>query len=335
MNNYVQNRLQRKISQDLGIPKADDETEKSWTERFVYSAIANAAYTSLWDIEEDADISVTHFKDCLKNQYSMFHDIFPIISEFTDDEISDFSEYIYGIYLNAGCFYHSAYRISPCIRTAEDYQNTVLLRGQSPNENIKMSGVGYYLENTKQASCVKNMWNISETTLGEEYSLLLQRGGWQKFDSNYGNCEFLNISKKAGAKYFINHPPEYSGISLMRMNLNGVKNYYLFRNDNEPQYLQLSDDETRNGEWLTIANAIWMKNGLRPGIYYQQGPELTTINIKYILPPSFRDFYLLYTWPVELKTYNNIFKRLMSNVVFPYFVDKLEQSGYSIIRQEN
>lgn len=333
MNNFVKDKLVEKISKDLSIRRPQNEAENAFLERLIYSVSANTAYTSLWDIKEDTDISVSHFKDRVEEEYRMLYEIYPNIHNFSDLDLGEFSDHIYELYRKTGCFYHSSDRISPCIRTEEAFNDITLLRGQSPDEKVSMSGAGYYIPKGSNHLETDNMWNIPETTLSETYDILLKRAEWKKFDLSYDNFEFLNLSIKPGTKYFVNRPKKYDTINLMRTTVKSERQYFLFRNDIEPLYAPLPKTMTVDKEWLTIANAIWEKNELKPGITYKVENDITTIKLRFLLPPALSDFYLLYTWPSELGDFSSMFERIMSNEVFAYFEDKLRKAGYTIIRR--
>ena len=107
MNKY--DKLLYKISEELGIYRGDNESEKSYKRRLIYSAVCQSAYASLFDEVEDAEcITMMHFNNRIKRTINAYREMYPEVWTTLDSEesLGAFNASIEKIFRNSGLFYN-------------------------------------------------------------------------------------------------------------------------------------------------------------------------------------------------------------------------------------
>ena len=90
--------LLNEIGQKLNIKRGVSEEKELWRQRIIYSAIGIMALVSLWDMEDEEPISITHFKHRIKRQIYAYQELYPEIMQRFMISAEELSQEMYDIY---------------------------------------------------------------------------------------------------------------------------------------------------------------------------------------------------------------------------------------------
>ena len=331
------------ISQSIGIIRGNNESYKNYLARLIYSICGRLALASLWDnyseeeyeYESTESISITRFKRRIETTLNSYIEIVPEIKDVFSDSIEDIKTEILDIYMKTGFFYHTPKRIIPCNDCVCQADRFYLFRGSFLDKDLKMSGLGFYSNESYDLEYNKNIsetFNLSTHKLDEYIKYLISDANWVKANS-LNEYEFLVTDLKINNKYWINYPIKLSYPSLMRSIEKGKRIYYLYYfKGNEAYISRLPSWRTTAEEYLAISNSILFSYSNLPPIKYRNEGNLVDINLKYLLPPAEMNFLKLYSWPRYM---NNVskskFHRTTNPVLFRIIKSHLKNLGYKFM----
>ena len=164
------NQLIRIIGKQLNIPITDGSKSVC---RIIYSVAGQIALSSLWDGEEGNNyVSVRHFKKRISDILDAYESVCPETRTLLPDDNDRLCEEIFSIYLRCGFFYHSPHRVSPATVSISGSDGVILHRGFSPDENLYMSGLGFYsIGNSFEGKSIAQMFGLQEQNF-ENFALL-------------------------------------------------------------------------------------------------------------------------------------------------------------------
>lgn len=328
MNKY--GGLMRNIAQEMNISRGNSESEESYKSRIVYSAIGRISLASLYDDDNDENISVQHFRKRTETLYDAYLSMYPEINRVFTAEADNFSQEVYDIFLNAGCIYHEPNRITASsFRTAQS-NGIIFSRGTPLSRKIYLSGLGEYLpaKSKEDSVTVPELFGLQRLSLSEL---------WQKTSANIhlseinppANFEYLRKIPPFSRGYFTDQPDKDGKISIMRTGLNGSRLYYFYTyKDDKFLGMQIPSWQADNGEYRFLSNSLINSEGNLPLSVYHVDNNIVRLTLKYLYPPSVMNMIKLYSWPESYNTFSN-FCFIMSSPVFFALKGELERLGYS------
>ncbi len=81
--------LLEKIGTEYGIVRGSDESDVAWRKRVIYSVLGQIGLASLWDKEEEEQISITHFKHSIEKAYHAYTTIYHELSDIYVEDVED------------------------------------------------------------------------------------------------------------------------------------------------------------------------------------------------------------------------------------------------------
>ena len=334
MNDY--GGLLSSISKELNIQKGNNEKEPEWMARVIYSAIGQMSLASLFDVQEDnAPISITHFKRRVENLFrcylSMFPDTRPIFST-TAEELSD---EIYNIYVQAGCIYHSPNRITSSAFRAGANRNTQFVRGSSLNRPVFRSGLGAYLpvNDSKACDSITSVYGISSEPLSDQWRHLTQLITWSS-TAFTSKVEYLRMEPPFSRGYFKDQPDKSGEISLLRTGFPGAYFYFFYRfSDGEIITSQIPTWLVENHEYRRISNCCLNAIGSLPPSRYHMDGEVVNLRVQYLFPPAEQNMLCLYSWPKSYVSPFSGFNLILSKPAFLAIKAEYEKIGFQFVEE--
>ncbi len=332
------NELITDIAEQLNIPITSDG---EWVCQAVYSIAGQMALASLWDNTEESNVvSIQHFKRRALQIFDAYRNLFAQVNLRLPSDVSNLVDEIYSIYRRAGHLYHSDHRLAPASFAVSGAGNWELYRGASIDENLFMSGLGFYAAQKKRVDrSVVSMFDLQEQSFEDYLEELLSYSEWESI-SWPENAEYLRLDPPFKGNW-LSVPSKDGRVSLARY---GEPNrLYVFYRYHNGSYQQKAIPEWRiedfrspksersYGEYRRIATALLKKYNTLPQIKVSTQGPLVEIRLGYRLPPTEEDFFKLYSWPIH---YNfteqplQVFRRKMAKQIYPVFKHELEMIGY-------
>ena len=334
------------IANELYILKGKRETDISWKCRVIYSAIARMALASLYDVDEgEKSISITYFKRRVEELQNSYTQLFPEIKGY----LPPLSKKFYELFLYNGYFYHSPNRLCPSKRKKIITNNISFIRGYVYESNIRMSGMGTYLLNTKHPKFIDYSEFYDSFLFTENYKAFIdnsiKNANWGKIDID-GNIEYLKLKYPFYNGYW-KKTPDKNTISILRVVNKYNKMYFLYKfEDDNCLVSPLESWSVDEGEYRRLACCLMIKYNEWPGFSCDKDGEVVHVKFNYLLPPTEMYFFKLFSWPdmgnptitlsqkddlLEdvsnlIETYND-FIGIMQVDVFNEFCNILNQSG--------
>ena len=341
MNKY--DKLLNKISVDLGINRGNNESDKSYKNRLIYSAVCQSAYASLFDEVEDAEcITLTHFNNRIKRTIKAYRELYPEVwtTLNTEGSISIFIESIEKIFRNSGLFYHSPNRVSPPLHTVCLVGDIQLTRGYSLSDDYFMSGAGaFYIDGFNKYTGISfyEFSGIQNKRLSNIWKSAVQNLKLRASELTEDNIEYLKKTDYYRG-YWSKQPITDGTISLLRTSNEFNKIYYYYRyNDKTLEISQVPEwmiyDEDNLG-YLILANAFLHYQNLLPEISYYTDGSITYIKPQYLLPVQIKHFIDLYSWSVSENTTSVFSARIFDTRLFSMIRTILETIGYKLKEDE-
>ena len=206
------NQLIRIIGKQLNIPITDGSKSVC---RIIYSVAGQIALSSLWDSEEGNNyVSVRHFKKRISDILDAYKSVDPETRTLLPDDNDRLCDEIFSIYLRCGFFYHSPHRVSPATVSISGSDGVILHRGFSPDENLYMSGLGFYsIGNSFEGKSIAQMFGLQEQNFENYLGELLGYSDWQPIEWSE-DAEFLRINPPFSGGYWHQIPEKSDRISL-------------------------------------------------------------------------------------------------------------------------
>lgn len=347
MNNYKN--FLRRIADDFHIRQGATEKVKSLKSRIIYSAICRLSYASLWDNVANSTVSVRHFKDKIDELLKIYLELYPEV------KISEnLSAEIYDLYLKTGNFYHQAHRISASMFSVSELKSILFMRGITPQQQISMSGAGFYLpsrtESLSDKSKFKNfaeMFALPEKTLLDFWKEIIFSADWQESEIS-NDTEFLKMSPPFNKGYWQKSPMDDGKISLARSGQFEPKNYYLYKFEGKKffsshlsNFLTYDEffaksveyDNFRGGSYRKISCACLRNYEILPPIKFKIDSAITQVKFEYLPPPVELYLLTLYSWAQNLEILPDNFNRIFDTEIFFVFKEVLEKIGYEFIEE--
>lgn len=327
------------ISRDLGIKRGRRESCDDFYVRLAYSAAGRVAMLSLLDAPEDEQTSITHFKNRVKRELKALL-IAADISEVDNSEIDTITDEIYREYSETGYLYHAPNRIEAAYNHKSIVDNIIFIRGAILQRNVLVSGLGYYLQNSKLEMDYPEidfieMFNILPLSLEKYYKKMIDHREWESFEP-IGRVEYLRVRGTFSRGYWNQIPDRDGTISLLRAGDQGREIYYLYRcMDEGIQCSPLPEWMTHNYEYRQIACAILNHEKTLPSTVAVDDGKLVRINIGYLFPSQIQNLIMLYSWPDNIKDPQRGFRRWMDIKVWKAIRSKVEPLGYTFIEEHN
>ena len=339
----MMNDLITTIGRQLNIAKS---TENEQLCQIVYSVAGQMALASLWDRTEDnASISIQHFKKKIAQIFDAYQSLFPKIEFLFPKDRTVLIDEIYSIYLRNGFFYHSAHQISPAAPAMAGFGNLLLHRGSSPDSKLFMSGLGFYsILNHITDNTPTNMFGLQHQSFDSYLEDLLSHGEWENVIWP-DNTEFLRLDPPFKWGYWQQVPSKDDRISLARYGEpNKVFAFYRYHDGSYQQkaipewrlHSYFSNDADGYGEYRRIATALLLQYHTLPEINVKLNGDLAEVKLGYRLPPSEEEFFKLYSWPVRYDFTSKtpqVFTRIMARQLYPLFKHELETIGYCFVEE--
>lgn len=324
MNKY--NGLIGAIADEFHISKGKSEQDEEWKARVIYSLLGRMGYASLWDIQEDLQpASITHFKRRIEKILKSYLEMYPEIRQFYSDDITKLCKEIYNIFLSTGNVYHTPDRIIPAAACVSEAQGVSFVRGLPLDQEQYVSGIGSYSFDVEDANPlqVKEMFQLQENTLAEQWEYLISHAKWQMMADEI-QIEYHRAKPPFTNGYWVGIPDQSGEAALARLGSSETRNYYLYKTE-KGRFMgsQLPDWMVGKGNYRTISNAYLSARGTLPDTTYHIDGEIVQIHINYLFPPAELNLVKLYSWPTSCD-----FDRIFVLPVFFAIKDVLESIGY-------
>ena len=341
MNKY--DKLLYKISEELGIYRGDNESEKSYKRRLIYSAVCQSAYASLFDEVEDSEcITLTHFNNRIKRTINAYREMYPEVWTTLDtaESLGAFTASIEKMFKNSGSFYHSPNRVSPPLHTVCTVDDLQLTRGYSLSDDYCMSGAGaFYISDHEENTGVSlfEFIGIQNKPLSHIWEDAVQNLKWRETELGGDNLEYLNVTD-----YYIGYwgkrPITDGTVSLLRASNEFNKIYYYYRYNNGvlevcqvPEWMIFDED---GYGYIILANAFLHYHNSLPEIKHYTDGSITYIKPQYLPPSQIKRFMDLYSWPVGEDIMSLFSARVFDTRIFRVIKMVLESIGYIFIEDE-
>ncbi|WP_308498853.1 hypothetical protein [uncultured Anaerobiospirillum sp.] len=203
-----------------------NETALSYKARIVYSICGMMAYTSLLDESDEsiATISKVNLKYRVKDILDSYLSLMPELKDSFSNANFDIAESIYQTFLDAGVIYSSPYRLAISKRVQLRYDKVTFMRGISPDEIDRVSGIGFYgyelqpkdahldplaaqalsKVNTKDLKALRAMFGLETESLSKRLHVTLNRATWHKSYLDKSQLEFLRTDGPFTLGYWVN-----------------------------------------------------------------------------------------------------------------------------------
>lgn len=206
--------------------QGENEAALAYKARIVYSICGMMAYTSLLDETDEtlATISKVNLKYRVKNILDSYLSLMPELKEYLVSANFDVAENIFQTFLDAGLIYSSPYRLVISKRMELRYDKVTFMRGISPDEIDRVSGIGFYgfelqpkehnldplaahalsKVNKKDLKALRSMFGLETDSLSKRLQVTLTRATWHKSYLDKSQLEFLRTQGPFNQGYWVN-----------------------------------------------------------------------------------------------------------------------------------
>ncbi len=313
-------------SEKLYIPQEVDETEQEWHKRIAYSLIGGHMLTSLYDFDDDLQLTENNKDETVSTQHVLKRgeDLAKALG------VNDFNcNNLRELLLKTGYMLHKNNRLTYPSKTTADDGCMSFVRGIPPWEKICISGNGLYSFSLSHSGiCAEKMFQIEEQEIKEWFENFTKKTKWEEAEYLPQNVDFLNINHEAKNGYWQTKPPK-QGITLCRTKGNVEKEYTILRISSIIEKCPLPNWQTENGEYRRITIALRIANGNMPTVTVLLKKYTARIVMDYLLPSSEQSFVELYSWPT---TGDSHWRRTVAIALYPTFKRIFNRLGF-IIRE--
>ena len=304
--------------------------------RVVYSAIGQLALASLFDVQEDnAPISITHFKRRIENLFNSYLSMYPEMKSTFSISADELSDEMYDIFVKTGCIYHSPNRITSSAFKVGANRDTQFFRGAPLNKSLFRSGLGAYLpvSDGKGHDPISSVYGVSLESLSEQWRSLSRAITWSSTTFS-SKVEYLRTEPPFSRGYFKDTPDKSGKISLLRTGLPGSYIYFFYRYvDGKTATSQIPAWLVDNYEYRRISNCcLYSMGSLPPSCYHIDG-EIVCLRLQYLFPPAEQNMLRLYSWPKSYVSPFSGFNRILSKPVFLAIKAEYEKIGYQFVEE--
>lgn len=331
--------LNRSIANEYYIPAYQGECNIAWHARLYYSAMGRWMLASLWDSDEDDEgegVSVQHIKNRARDILAGYLSI--DTTSIQANHINDIIALAYHCYEATGHLYHKSNRVRMACPSTEQCGDTCYLRGVSSEDKSYISGLGPYRQDgTSNAKYPSHMFRLIEPPITQWWDTFIANRNWVHYDTN-NNTQYLAHNRKRTEKYWTDTVNLHSWVSLLKSGEQGRERYYLYQwTEGILLVSELPDWQVHQGEYLTLATAIWLRCGKLydiEAVARMDGAETIAyyeIMLSTMLPPAEHAWFELYSWPTDWNNAKNVFQaRLMSASIYPAFKAIATNLGYQV-----
>ncbi len=335
MNKY--NQLLDKVSSEFFILRGSTEEILQWKVRLIYSVIGRMAIASLYDIDEEGSISITHMKRRVERLLFSYRAMYPEIKRYLTVNPEELSNEIYNIFIHTGYVYHEPNRIVMSAKSSAVEGDIQFTRGYMLDEKQRLSGLGTYnlFDSGKIEKSVAEMFQLEECSLIEKWNRCVRRARWS--ETNLDNStEYLRTSPPFNRGYWVNKPNLKGEISILRSGYSGARIYYLYKAENgKIMVSQLPQWEVEDYCYRSLANGCLMNIGNLPTTSYRYDGNIVYINFGYLPAPSELYFWKLYSWPISMMSLPKDFNRVCVRKVFEAIKAVMVERGYQFEEVKN
>ena len=308
-------------------------TYQRWKARIIYSFIGRASIASTYDVPDDDDTSIVHFKSKAVSLFNCYRDLYPEVSEWLPQNGEDLADEIYRIYLNAGTLYHKPNRIVSAAPGDGSIKGITFTRGYGLEEVQYISGLGTYIDREISSKTAEEFLFADERNLKEIWEECLDKAEWSE-QKKEDNVEYLRMTGSFSAGYWTNRPDNKDRISIMRTGIKGSQLYYLYKLKGGKLYVsQLPQWIVDNSEIRTITNACLNAYTLLPAIKTQIDGDIVLISFNYLPPLAELGIWKLYTWPGRMTSFPEDFFRICDKRVYTAIKQIMQCRGYNFIEE--
>lgn len=328
MNKY--NHLLNRVADEFSILRGDKENSLQWKVRLIYSVIGRMAIASLYDIDEEESISITHLKRRVENLLRSYKVMYPEVNRLFTINTEEFSSEIYDIYLHTGCIYHAPNRIVMSAKSSAAAGDIQFTRGYMLDEKQMLSGLGTYkiFDHAEKTVSVSDMFLLEEVSLKEKWNRCISRAKWIEFYLD-NDTEYLRVEPPFSRGYWVNKPDTSGEISILRTGYRGSRLYYLYKFENEKiMASQLPQWEVEDYCYRVLAIGCLANKGNLPSTTYKCDGDIVYINFGYLPPPAELYLWKLYSWPASLLSLPKDFSRVCVRKVFEAIKKIMVDRGY-------
>ena len=246
---------------------------------------------------------------------------------------------IYDVYLKAGYFYHTPYRIAPAIPCCSTLEGVEFCRGLPVGESQFVSGLGTYRLGENSAwpnTTVYEMFHLSTSDIRTPWEIMTQDIQWLKMQTE-SNVDYLNL-RPPFRTYWVRQP-DHNLISICKFSTNGSPMYYLYRIEQDqayyspiPEWMLMDPVWTgveRHTNYRLFSNSLLAHLGSLPPTRFHKDGEIVSLRLEYRMPPREMNLIKLYSWPSSFYTPASPFQRIMDRTVFTAIKAVLEKKGFS------
>lgn len=328
MNRY--NQLLKRIAAEYSIVRGKTEDDMQWKLRIIYSLLGQMAIASLFDVEEEEEISIIHMKRRIENVLSGYIDMYEEITTFLPIDLSEISDEIYDIFLHTGLVYHSPNRIKCAMKSSSSVKDIKFTRGYSLEEKQKLSGLGTYIVSSDigAENEIEKMFLLNKDTLIDRWRKNCQVDKWIIFDTRM-RVEYLRTKPPYTRGYWVDKPDTDGKISVLRLGERGSESYYLYRFENQKLFAsQLATWKVEDYNYRSLANARLAAENMLPETIYKYDGELVYVSFAYLPPPAELYLWKLYSWPRNFHSFPSDFNRICTRKVFEALKIVMARQGY-------
>jgi len=318
------------MDSELGIPQSSMESEKAWAGRLLFSAC------SAWFLEGlssagSKGVSVSRIKKKLNEKVSAYLELFQQNLSDQDALVSTLVEYIYGVHLACGSFYHKAYQVFPAKEIVRTCFGAMMHRCPHRPSKHLFSGLGAYTVAADQslAGDLEQLFADYHLPPQRPRKLLEQicaNRKWRQYADSM-SMEFLNIHRKSGESYYTSKHPNINGILLAREPSEFGYRYLLITRESISE-LQTWEQEEWYHQYAALA-VICTQQPLAANVV--SDGNLVRISLDYALPVPEENFLRMYAWPDSLNQLSDRWNFWIAVPVYPLFRARLRHLGFDIM----
>ena len=330
------NRLLIRIADEYFVWKGKTENITRWKVRLIYCVLGRMALASLWDMDENGNVSIIHMKKRIEEVLASYKEMYPELKAEFPDKAEVIVNEIYDIYLHTGIIYHEPNRILPATKSEAVVNGIKFTRGFELEVKQRMSGLGTYIKANQDTdiSLLADMFQLEMLPLRKRWEFCVSGANWTDFDTE-GSIEYLRTVPPCRHGYWIDKPDNSGGVGILRTNIENSSLYYLYKmEDRKIQVSQLRQWEVENHNYRSFANACLFSRGKLPSIVYRYDGELVYVTFGYLPPPAELYLWKLYTWPTTVMTLPKDFTRVCNREVFEVLKYVMMQQGYIFTEEE-
>lgn len=322
------NGLYNSLLSSIGVNVHSERVDKDELIRACISASAKNAYISVWD-RLGGEVSIEHFKKRVVESLNGFKQLFPSQLGWLDKDVMNvIANKVYDYYIYCGFLYHSPNNIIASMRKECGNDIITLIRSPRPQDNVLMSGIGYYQKGSSQNQLTSSaVFHISDHTLDEMY-VHIQNLEYSKVEIPE-NMDFLRIDEPFSKGYWQKDINRVAKFGVCRLNTE-VKEYYLYHLENDTFSIhRIPDLLAVDGEYREYSCAILKHEGTLPSIKFEDNGKLVKIRFGYLLPARIQKLIEMYSWAVVYPA-DNAHNRIINKEVFLLFVQLLNRLGFEV-----